>query len=592
MGADLSLRNTAGRQTSRRRPARPQLIRIATITVLLLFVLFGFPQLLSLYYIDTMTQVAVYSMVTLALGVLVGRVGLVSLGQVAVLAIGAWVAARLLFATTQPYPVVLLEAGLITMVAGVLIGLPALRLRGLYLALITLMFAGAITVVLATLNFPNGGHGFTGYNGSLVHIPPIRRPSIASSDPAYFRYAVIVAILMFALVLAHTKTKPGRAWAAIRQSEPAALAAGINTTLYKLWAFALASFITGVAGGVLAGAVHYLYSIGFPTQDSITLLAVTLMGGVYSMWGAVVAALLYQFLPALLNNWGVSADWLTILFGLGVLQVLTTAPAGLADQVPKDLARLGRLLKPALPQPRAREDTMIEVEGLTVRYGGVTSLDAMSLTFEQGTCGLIGPNGAGKTTFFNVLSGFVRPAAGTVRAYGVDLLSMAHFRRARWGVRRTFQTEQAIEELSVFDNVAMVHEHSKLGAATRRKDVLDAIDFTGLDADPDARIRTLTAGQRRLVEVARAVVGRPRLVLLDEPAAGLPDEETSHLGDVIRAIPEHTGALTILVDHDMSLVSACCATTAVLDFGKLIASGPTAAVLRNDDVIRAYLGVA
>ena len=235
---------------------------------------------------------------------------------------------------------------------------------------------------------------------------------------------------------------------------------------------------------------------------------------------------------------------------------------------------------------------MIEVEGLTVRYGGVTSLDDMSLTFEQGTCGLIGPNGAGKTTFFNVLSGFVRPAAGTVRTFGEDLLGMTHFRRARWGLRRTFQTEQAIEELSVFDNVAMVHEHSKLGAATRKGDVLDAIGFVGLDADPDARIRTLTAGQRRLVEVARAVVGRPRLVLLDEPAAGLPDEETSHLADVIRGIPEHTGALTILVDHDMSLVSACCTTTAVLDFGKLIASGPTAAVLRDDDVIRAYLGVA
>ena len=345
MGADVGLRHTAGRQASRRRPDRSQLIKTATISVLLLFTLFGLPQLLSLYYIDTMTQVTVYSMVTLALGVLVGRVGLVSLGQVAVLAIGAWVAARLLFATTQPYPVILLEAGLITMVAGMVTGLPALRLRGLYLALITLMLAGAITVVLATVNFPNGGHGFLGYNGSLVHIPPIRRPSIANTDPAYFRYAVIVAILMFLLVLAHIKTKPGRAWAAIRQSESAALAAGINTTLYKLWALALASFITGVAGGVLAGAVHYLYSIGFPTQDSITLLAVTLMGGAYSMWGAVVAALLYQFLPALLNNWGVPADWLIILFGVGVLQVLTTAPAGLADQVPRDLARLGRFLR-------------------------------------------------------------------------------------------------------------------------------------------------------------------------------------------------------------------------------------------------------
>jgi branched-chain amino acid transport system permease protein len=271
-------------------------------------------------------------------------VGLVSLGQVAVLAVGAWTAARLLFATSMPYPVVLLEAGVITMAAGMLIGLPALRLRGLYLALITLMLAGAITVVLATVNFPNGGHGFLGYNGSSVHIPPIRRPSIAASDPAYFRYAVVVAALMFLLAAAHIRTRPGRAWAAIRQSEPAALAAGINTTLYKLWALALASFITGVAGGVLAGAVHYLYSINFPTQDSITLLAVVLMGGAYSLWGAIIAALLLQLLPALLNNWGVSADWLTILFGIGVLQVLTTAPAGLADQAPKDLARLGRLL--------------------------------------------------------------------------------------------------------------------------------------------------------------------------------------------------------------------------------------------------------
>jgi branched-chain amino acid transport system permease protein len=217
-------------------------------------------------------------------------------------------------------------------------------MSGLYLALITLMLAGAITVVLATTNFPNGGHGFLGYNGSTVHIPAIRRPSIATSDAGYFRYAVVVGVLMFLLALVHVRTRPGRAWAAIRQSESAALAAGINTTLYKLWGFALASFVTGVAGGLLAGAARYLYSIDFQTQDSITLLAVVLMGGIFSLWGAIVAGLLLQLLPALLHNWGVSPDWLTILFGIGVLQVLTTAPAGLVDQVPKDLARLGRLL--------------------------------------------------------------------------------------------------------------------------------------------------------------------------------------------------------------------------------------------------------
>jgi branched-chain amino acid transport system permease protein len=324
--------------------SRDELVRVGGIALVLLAVIILVPAIFSLYYVDALTQVVVYAIVALGLGVLVGRVGLVSLGQAAVLAIGAWVAARLLFGSGLPYELVLLLAGLITMVIGTLVGLPALRLRGLYLALITLMLAGAITVALATLNFPNGGHGFSGYNGALIHIPAIRRPGLATSDRAYFRYSIVVAVLMFLVVLVHLRGKPGRAWAAIRQSESAALAAGINTTLYKLWAFALASFVTGVAGGVLAGAQQYLYSINFQTQDSITLLAVVLMGGAYSIWGAIIAALLLELLPAILNNVGVSPDWLTILFGIGVLQVLTTAPKGIVDQFPRDMARLYRFI--------------------------------------------------------------------------------------------------------------------------------------------------------------------------------------------------------------------------------------------------------
>ena len=235
---------------------------------------------------------------------------------------------------------------------------------------------------------------------------------------------------------------------------------------------------------------------------------------------------------------------------------------------------------------------MIKVENLDVRFGGVKPIDQMTVTFPGGTCGLIGPNGAGKTTFFNVLSGFVKPSGGAVTAFDENLLAMPDYRRARWGLRRTFQTEQAIEELSLYDNVAMVEEHSSRngGSVPARGRARRAQVRRARGPGPGTKVGTLGARERRLVEIARAVVGKPRAVLLDEPAAGLPDEETEHMGSVIRRIPEEIGALVILVDHDMSLVSSCCELTSVLDFGKLIASGPTDEVLGNEHVIRAYLG--
>lgn len=329
---------------SLRRIDRGGVTRVTVIVALLLFVVIALPVIMNPYWMDVLTAAAIYTVVAMGLGVLVGRVGMVSLGQIAVLALGSWIAARLDFATSLPFPVVLLIAGLLSGVIGTVVGLPALRLSGLYLALITLMLAGAITVVLAATNFPNGAGGFLGYTDSPFGSGTIRRPSIAQSDPAYFRYTVVVCALLFLLALWHVRSKAGRAWAAIRQSEPAALSAGINITLHKLWAFALASFVTGVAGGLLAGSVGHLYTYQFPTLDSIELLAVTLMGGIYSLWGSIIAGCLMQLLPAVLDIWNLPADLLTILFGIGVLQVLLTAPAGLVDQFPKDMRNLGRLL--------------------------------------------------------------------------------------------------------------------------------------------------------------------------------------------------------------------------------------------------------
>jgi branched-chain amino acid transport system ATP-binding protein len=200
-------------------------------------------------------------------------------------------------------------------------------------------------------------------------------------------------------------------------------------------------------------------------------------------------------------------------------------------------------------------------------------------------------NKTSKTTFFTFLSGSDRPPWGRIDAMGQDLLALPSYKRARWGLRRTFQTEQAIEKLTVFENVATVYEHSTTGGKAGRTAAVDeALEFVGLTHVAQETPRTLGARERRFIEVARAVVGQPKLVLLDEPAAGLPDEETVQLSRIIRSIPERVGATVILVDHDMSLVQACCDWTAVLDFGRLLASGPTQEVLHDRNVMKAYLG--
>jgi branched-chain amino acid transport system permease protein len=334
-------------------------VRGAIAAVLLAIVIFVLPQIAGADWITTFTSVAIYSVAALGFGILYGRVGLISLGQVALLTIGCWIGTRIAYATSLPFPVVLLLAGAITCVIGVLVGLPALRLSGLYLALVTLMFAGATTVVLSVTDFPSGGGGFTGRSstGALTtSTPPVRRPSWAVADVAYYRYTVIVCAILFLLALVHVATKPGRAWATIRESEPAALAAGVNITLYKLWAFALASFVTGVAGCLLAAQVGVPRAITFQTQDSLTLAATALIGGIFSIWGAIVAGVFNQLLPFLFQaQWGLNPNFLLIIFGAGLLQVLLTAPGGLVDQLPRDLAKLGRLIFSGLRKlPRAR----------------------------------------------------------------------------------------------------------------------------------------------------------------------------------------------------------------------------------------------
>jgi branched-chain amino acid transport system permease protein len=335
---------------------RPTGARIVAITGLLALAIFALPEFFGNDWIFTFTSVAIYSVVALGFGLLYGRVGMISLGQVALLSVGCWIGTRLAYATSLPFPILLLATGAITCAIGVLVGLPALRLSGLYLAVFTLLLAGAASVFLGRADFPNGGGGFLGRSASAslsTETPPVRRPSWGHADADFYRYTIVVVALLFLLVLAHVATKPGRAWAAIRESEPSAIATGVNITLYKMWAFGLASFITGVAGCLLAAEIGVPRATTFQTLDSLTLAATALIGGIFSIWGAVIAGLFNQLLPFLFQaEWGVQAYFLLAVFGAGLLQVLLTAPGGLVDQFPKDMANLWRLISRRVPVTR------------------------------------------------------------------------------------------------------------------------------------------------------------------------------------------------------------------------------------------------
>ncbi len=312
---------------------------------LVVALLVAVPALANPYWTQVLTGAVIYAVVAMSLGLLVGRVGLISLGQAAILALGGWIALRLGYGTSLPFVAILLLTGAITGVLGTVVGLPALRISGLHFALITLMAAAAITIALGVTKFPNGGSGFLGFDANLTGAPQLRRPEIATGDAAYYRYVTVAAVLLFGLALLHLRGSIGRGWAAIRQSEPSALAAGVDVTMGKLWAFALASSTTGVAGALLAAAGGGLTTYQFPVESSITLLAVVLMCGAYSLWGAVLAACFLKVLPGAFQLWGVSANVLLILFGAGVLQVLLTSPRGMAGQLPQDARRAARALR-------------------------------------------------------------------------------------------------------------------------------------------------------------------------------------------------------------------------------------------------------
>lgn len=335
------------------KPAMPTILIAVLSVVLLILVGLLAPALFSVFWIRTFTTSAIYAVACAGVGLLYGRLGVVSLGQVALLGVGGWITLRLGHAISLPFPVLLLLAGAGTCVIGIVVGLPALRLSGLNLAIVTLMFAGAFSIVFDATGFPNGGGGFLGTVTGANQPVPLARPTLGQSDAGYFRYALVVAALTFALLAWQLRGRAGRQWAAIRRSEAGAVASGVDTTRSKLKALALVSFITGVAGGMLAGIAGLLDPSNFGPSESIVLFAVVLIGGAFSLLGALIAGLLSQAFPSLLTQFGLNGNVILVIFGLALIHSVSTAPLGIAGQL-QALVTRARPRAGAAKEPDAR----------------------------------------------------------------------------------------------------------------------------------------------------------------------------------------------------------------------------------------------
>jgi branched-chain amino acid transport system permease protein len=307
--------------------------------VFALVVAAALPAVASVYWIKTLTSAAIMTLVSLSVGLLYAQLGMVSLCQYALAGLGGWVALRVTFAYGLPFEASVLAGGIVASAFGVVVGLPALRMRGLYLALITLMIAGAFQNVISATGFPDGGSGFLG-RITTGHRMFMVRPALAFSDAAYLRYVIAAVAVGFLIVRWHRRSRAGRAWAQIRRSEACALSAGVNVVAFKVWAFALAGFLAGVGGGLIAGSIGQMDGRAFSASDSIMLFVLTIIAGPFHWLGPMIAGLMFRAVPAIFTDWSINGNIATMIFGAGLVHALITTPEGVSSQ----LRGLGKMI--------------------------------------------------------------------------------------------------------------------------------------------------------------------------------------------------------------------------------------------------------
>jgi ABC-type branched-subunit amino acid transport system ATPase component/branched-subunit amino acid ABC-type transport system permease component len=549
----------------------------------------------------------------LSVVVIIGYAGQVSLAQLTLAGTGAFFLSRLSGNWGVPFPLAPLLAALMATVIGVLVGIPALRLRGLTLAVVTLAFAFAIEAVW----FRNTQ--FVGAGGAQVAQPKLFGMDLSVGTGHAFPRLSFGLLCLFTLVavawgVARLRTSSlGSGMLAVRANERSASGLGVNVVRVKVFSFALASFIAAVGGTLLAYRRGVVTFDSFATLGNLTLLSTAYLAGVTSVWGGVLAGILASsgIVFTALDRWVNFGKWFALVSAIGLIITLITNPEGLASgmhalaaRFPTPASRRRRRRPAHVPVPAAKPAAsatapgsaapsrdghapLLQVRGVSVRYGGVTAVDGVTLEVARGSIvGLIGPNGAGKTSVIDAITGFAR-MSGTVSLGGDSLNGLPPHQRVRHGLARTFQSLELYDDLSVEENVSVAAfstgRHERAAAVTK------ALDLVRIGQLRDRAAGELSQSERQLVSIARACATEPRVLLLDEPAAGLDTSERQRLGRRIRDIAD-TGAGVLLVDHDVALVLGTCDSIYVLDFGKVIAQGDPASIRANRSVAEAYLG--
>lgn len=546
------------------------------------------------YVLNIFMQAVTYGIAVLGMTIVLGYTGQINLAQGAFFGLGAYVVALGTVHYEMSFWSMLLLGIAVASVAGVVLGLTTLRLGGHYLAMITISFQQIFDLVLVNwIPVTRGPDGISG----------IQRPSLfgyqLTDDKAYLVLCSAVLYLAVMLVWWLPRTRLGRAMQAVRENQLAAEVTGVQTLLVKVMAFTLCAALAGIGGALYAAGFAYVSPDNFSFKVSIEFMTMALLGGAQSPFGSAIGTVLLILLPEWLRflkevymaGYGVAVVLIMVFMPEGIWGILKSAWNRVRKSEPANVEAAAPLV---LDIPLSDHRPLLQLENVQKHFGGVKAVDGISIDVARGQIhALIGPNGSGKTTTLNVLNGIYKPTGGRILVDGDDVTQMAPNERAAHGVGRTFQNIRLFPSMSVLENVMVGGQRRNNpiapGEAALRQRAMAALAFVEIAGMANMIVKNLPYGHQRLVEIARALAGHPKLLLLDEPAAGLNQTEKQELVALLKKL-RGQGITIFLIEHDMGLIEQVSDRITVLNFGRKIAEGTPDEVLRHPDVIAAYLG--